>query len=66
MRYDRRIVPGREIVIGRKPRLSLIVSSWRWRSAKQWAGLPREVKGITQLSTFESKLEVRVKQNVEI
>ena len=66
MRYAKRIVPGREIVTGRKPRLSLIESSWRWRAAKQWAGLPRKVKGITKLYTFKSKLKVWVKQNVEI
>ena len=66
MRYARRIVPGREIVLGRKPRLSLIESSWRWRAAKQWAGLPREVKGITKLSTFKSKLKVWVKENVTV
>ena len=66
MRYARRIVPGREIVIGRKPRFSLIEASWLRRAAKYCAGLSREVKGITKLSTFKSKLKVRVKQNVEI
>ena len=66
MRYARRIVPGREVVTGRKPRLSLIESSWRWRAAKYWAMLPREVKGITKLSTFKSKLKVWVRHNVDI
>ena len=66
LRYARRIFPGRELVIGRKPRLSLIESSWRWRAAKLWTGLPRELKSIAKLSVFKSKLKLWVKENVEI
>ena len=66
LRYARRIFPGRELVVGRQPRLSLIESSWRWRAAKHWAELPRELKSITKLSLFKSKLKSWVKENVEI
>ena len=66
LRYARRIFPGRELDIGRKPRLSLIESSWRWRAAKLWTGLPSELKSIAKLSVFKSKLKLWVKENVEI
>ena len=66
MRYARRLVPGAELRVGGKPRLSLIESSWRWRVAHHWEELPQSIKIETKLSTFRAKLKIWVKENIEV
>ena len=66
LRYARRLVPGGELRVGGKPRLSLIESSWRWRAAQHWTELPRSLKATAKLSAFRANLRIWVKENVEI
>ena len=63
-RYVDGFVATGSLVRGRRPRLQLIESSWRWRSASQWDQLPTDIRGITQLTNFKFKLKEWVKNNV--
>ena len=65
-RYTDGFVAAGSLVRGRRPRLQLIETSWRWRSASQWDQLPRDIREIQQLSNFKSKTKEWVKTNLSL
>ena len=60
-RYADRLAAAGSLVRGRRPRLQLTESSWRWRSAGQWDKVPRDIREISSELTFKRKLKTWVK-----
>ena len=64
--YATRLAAAGSLVHGRRPRLDLIKSSWRWRSAENWDLVPRTICEIVEYSKFKKQLKVWVKLNVQV
>ena len=47
-----------------KTRLSLALSSFRWRGACQWNVLPADIRALTKIGIFKKKIKTWIKQNV--
>ena len=65
-RYADRLAAAGSLVRGRRPRLQLIESSWRWRAAQYWDQLPRNIREIKENKVFKNQLKEWVKSNIEI
>ena len=64
-RYADRLAAAGSLIRGRRPRLELIESSWRWRVAKYWEELPRSIREIENGYQFKTKLKLWIKDNVK-
>ena len=51
-RYADRLAAAGSLIRGRRPRIDLIESSWRWRVAQYWEELPRSIKEIDNESSL--------------
>ena len=65
-RYADRLAAAGSLVQGRRPRLQLIESSWRWRTAQYWDKIPRDIRETRQVNVFKTKLKEWVKGNVSL
>ena len=65
-RYADRLAAAGSLVRGRRPRLQLIESSWRWRTAQYWDKLPRDIREIRQVNVFKTQLKEWIKGNVSL
>ena len=65
-RYADRLAAAGSLVRGRRPRLHLIESSWRWRVAQYWDQLPRNIREIKENKVFKNRLKEWVKSNIDI
>ena len=64
--YATRLAAAGSLVHGPRPRLDLIGSSLRWRSAENWDLVPRTICQIVECSKFKQQLKEWVKLNVQV
>ena len=64
--YNTRQAEGGLIKIMGKPKLDVTRSSFRMRAANQYNQLPTEIRGITTLTIFKSKVKSWIRENVSI
>ena len=65
-RYADRLAAAGSLIRGRRPRLELIESSWRWRVAKYWEDIPRSIRETENKDQFKTNLKLWIRENVKI
>ena len=65
-RYADRLAAAGSLVHGKRPRLELIESSWRWRCAQYWERLPRDIREMENEFQFKTNLKSWIKLNVNV
>ena len=65
-RYADRLAAAGSLIRGRRPRLELIESSWRWRVAKYWEEIPRSIREMENENQFKTNLKLWIRENVKI